>query len=73
MSKDKVVNINGDQPKRFADITVMYKDGSKDFFEDIIGYQVGGGALGVSLQDGVTHVINFDLVNSLIHTVKDAE
>jgi hypothetical protein len=73
MTKNTVVPIKDQAPKRFADITVMYKDGTKDFFEDIIGYQVGGGALGISLQEGITHVINFDLVTSLIHILKEVE
>ncbi len=61
------------QAKPQADIIVTFRNKTKEDvkFEDILGYQVGGGALGVTLKDGTTFVWPTDLIAEIKHTVKE--
>ena len=59
--------------KKVADITVSFRSKIEEdrTFEDILGYQVGGGALGITLKDGTTYVLPTDLISEIKHTVKE--
>jgi hypothetical protein len=60
--------------KKFADITIEFRDRQKDtlIYQDIIGYQVGGGVVGITNRDGVTKVHPLDLIEEITHVVYEA-
>lgn len=59
-----------------ANIEINFKDGKQVNVNDIIGYQVGGGAVVVATQrgtDSVSNIWNFAEIANIIHTVKEVE
>jgi hypothetical protein len=61
--------------KKFASLEVVFRDRKDDtlIYQDILGYQVGGGVLGVTNRDGVTKVHPLDLIKEITHIVHEAE
>jgi hypothetical protein len=42
-------------------------------FEDVLGYQLGSGFIGVMCKDGNTYIYPSDLVYQVVHTTKETE
>lgn len=71
MTKKNLELVTEETAKRVSSIEVLFKDGIELAYEDIIGYQVGGGALAISLKSGETLVWPFDDISFIKHTVQE--
>lgn len=63
--------MNDEQVVQHAE--VFFRDGEKLTFEDIIGYQLGSGFIGVLTREGRTHIYPSDRVYEFILTAIDKE
>lgn len=55
-------------------ITITFRGNPEDkVFEDILGYQLGSGFLGVMCRDGNTYIYPQDQIYQIVHTQKERE
>lgn len=58
--------MNPDQIKRLSTVEIFFRDfRDSEIHENVIGYQVGGGAVMVARQDGITKIFPLDLVSEV--------
>lgn len=82
MSNDKVVGIGTGKPvqqgEAIQNVEVYFKHNGQvenarvmESFPDVIGYQIGGGAFGVTEKNGKTTIYNWDEISSVVHEIKE--
>lgn len=76
MSNDKVVGIGTGKPvqqgEAIQNVEVYFKhEGLMESFPDVLGYQIGGGAFGVTDKNGKTTIYNWDEISSVVHEIKE--
>lgn len=55
-------------------ITISFRGNPEPkVFEDILGYQLGSGFIGVMVRNGNTYIYPADQVYEVVHTQKDKE
>lgn len=61
------------QAQKLATITITFRDRFLDkiVFDNVIGYQVGGSAILVAIDTGVTRIFPLDLVAEIEHVVHE--
>ena len=54
-------------------VTITFRDRFQDtlIYSDVIGYQIGGGAFGVTEKNGKTTIYNWDEISSVVHEIKE--
>lgn len=68
-TKAKAEEVKGTQ----SDIRITFRDKTVLQYEDILGYQIGSGAVMVAFHDGKSLIFNFDQVLVIEHVTKEAE
>lgn len=63
------------QVKKLSTVTVFFRDGFYDnvIFDNVIGYQIGGSAIAVALETGVTKIYPMDIIFSVEHIAPEQE
>lgn len=72
----EIIDINTGKKPTVSNIKIYFKPGAVAGdveYKDIIGYQVGGGALMVGTKDGQTYIWNFEDVRHVKFEVKEIE
>jgi hypothetical protein len=61
--------------KQLAEVTVRFRDRFYDMqiYKEVIGYQVGGGAVQIAKNDGTTDIWPLDLVSKVEFTLKEQQ
>jgi len=61
--------------QKLATVSIYFRDAFQDpvFFDNVIGYQVGGSAVLVAVDTGVTKIYPLDLIASVEHKVKEGQ
>lgn len=61
--------------QKLATVAIKFRDRTQDsiIFDNVIGYQVGGSAILVAIDTGVTRIYPLDLVAEIEHIVHENE
>lgn len=64
-----------EESKQLAEVVVRFRDKFFDMqiYKDVVGYQVGGGAVQIAKEDGTTDIWPLDLISKVEFVLKDAE